>query len=475
MEGEYMGEFWCAFGVLLVWFVHLCLSNHYLIWYGHEVFSGIQKINLFWRNETFWYHMKDPKFNFTILDVYDVWNKTRYNSQQAVLNLGLSLLSRLYKGASNLTTSIFGQEVANKLFSERVLVGLTVWNFPEYFQSTRNSTSAIQPGISNLPMDDTFSAFATTFHKNYSQEEKDHRQNNFRENLKLIAKLNTAKIGTATFAVTPYTDFSQTEFQRKYCTYHSTYDGRAFYSDEETINVGPTPEQFDWKTRGLVSKVKNNENCGGGWAYAVVDCLEMHNAIRRNASVVEYSAQQIVDCDKNSRGCAGGSVTNAYKYIKDAGGLALERSYPYTFRESSCLFEPSMAKIRIKSTFYTLPPSEETIRHFIYNYGPVVAAINCAQLQFYKRGVIRCNDENCNPRHMNHAVVVVGYGVEGSRGANSTSGIPYWLVKNSWGTAWGEEGYFKVFRGKRENTLGIQNFLTAPMVDVDSFEGKGKW
>lgn len=58
-------------------------------------------------------------------------------------------------------------------------------------------------------MDDTFSAFATAFHKNYSQEEKDHKQNNFQENLRLIAKLNTAKFGTATFAVTPYTDFSR--------------------------------------------------------------------------------------------------------------------------------------------------------------------------------------------------------------------------------------------------------------------------
>ncbi|CAH0394255.1 unnamed protein product [Bemisia tabaci] len=410
-----------------------------------------------WRNETYHYWMSWPKINRTVTDFYDKINTWLKPISHALINFPLRVIYVLYKTISSIATMVLGSNAVEFVFPQRKGEILSELHYngswiQMWYDARLNESWGLPFYLS--PSTRLWMAGAT---------------------LREITELNSREKGSARYGLTHFAPYTKTEFQRKYCTYHSTYDGRAFYSDEETINVGPTPEQFDWKTRGLVSKVKNNENCGGGWAYAVVDCLEMHNAIRRNASVVEYSAQQIVDCDKNSRGCAGGSVTNAYKYIKDAGGLALERSYPYTFRESSCLFEPSMAKIRIKSTFYTLPPSEETIRHFIYNYGPVVAAINCAQLQFYKRGVIRCNDENCNPRHMNHAVVVVGYGVEGSRGANSTSGIPYWLVKNSWGTAWGEEGYFKVFRGKRENTLGIQNFLTAPMVDVDSFEGKGKW
>ena len=98
-------------------------------------------------------------------------------------------------------------------------------------------------------------------------------------------------------------------------------------------------------------------------------------------------------------------------------------------------------KIEVKITMtYISSTDEEVIKDYLYNTGPLAIGINANLLQFYYRGIINEDESKCDPKGLNHAVILVGYGTE--------NGIEYWIVRNSWGSAWGEKGYFRVIRGK---------------------------
>uniref|UniRef100_A0A6P7FCG3 Cathepsin L-like proteinase n=1 Tax=Diabrotica virgifera virgifera TaxID=50390 RepID=A0A6P7FCG3_DIAVI len=175
--------------------------------------------------------------------------------------------------------------------------------------------------------------------------------------------------------------------------------------------------------------------------YFQTDSLEGQNYII-NGKSVGLSEQELLDCssDYGNGDCEeGGLMTNAFEYIED-NGIESESSYPYTGRQGTCRRSASKSELKIKG--YKEPAdNEEALRQAVGTVGPISAAIYAEPIQFYNSGIF--NSKQCvnNVNYLDHGILVVGYGEE-----NNT---PYWIIKNSWGASWGEQGYFRLQRNAK--------------------------
>ncbi|XP_044028788.1 procathepsin L-like isoform X2 [Siniperca chuatsi] len=206
-----------------------------------------------------------------------------------------------------------------------------------------------------------------------------------------------------------------------------------------------TPQSVDWRKKGLVSPVQNQGLCGSCWAFSSLGALEGQMK-KRTGFLVPLSPQNLVDCSTidGNHGCRGGYISKSYSYIIRNGGVDSESFYPYEHQ----------GKAGYCSDFHILPRGDEkTLLAVVASVGPVAVAVNAMLQSFhlYRGGLY--NVPNCNPKFINHAVLVVGYGTDG--------GQDFWLVKNSWGTAWGEEGFIRLARNKN-NLCGIASFAVYP-------------
>lgn len=213
-------------------------------------------------------------------------------------------------------------------------------------------------------------------------------------------------------------------------------------------------------------KVYLQSGCGACYAIVTAALVESHYAIvYAEKALVPLSAQQIVDCSKGifkNLGCGGGLVSFSLDYIRGAGGLNSESSYPYRNRENhECMFNSDKIEATIYGPCFLNKDTEEEIRYHIANKGPVAAMINvCDKLSAYDRGIFshHCPKIIENSRWKNgHAVLIVGY--------DSQHGTDYWIVKNSWGPNWGEKGYFRILRGLNLcniETNAVSVYITNP-------------
>jgi cathepsin H len=157
--------------------------------------------------------------------------------------------------------------------------------------------------------------------------------------------------------------------------------------------------------------------------------------------------------------------SHAFEYIKAAGGLTTEDEYPYIAKDQACMLQGLKQYVGVVGGSYNISLSEEDLRNNLFMVGPVSVAFQViAGFRDYKSGVYM--DPACKngPMDVNHAVLAVGYGTEG--------GQDYWIIKNSWGAAWGDNGYFKMARGI--NQCGIQNCNSYPM-DVTDLDPQSKF
>ena len=147
-------------------------------------------------------------------------------------------------------------------------------------------------------------------------------------------------------------------------------------------------------------------------------------------------------------GCNGGLPSQAMQYVINVGGIESERSYPYEGMDENCKYKGKSVptkKIAAKISNYTsVSTDEDQIAAFLVKYGPVSIGINANPMMFYSGGV--ADPKNCDPTKLDHGVLIVGYGVVND--GSPQNGVKYWIIKNSWGTEWGENGYYRIVRGK---------------------------
>ncbi|XP_077184413.1 cathepsin W isoform X2 [Paroedura picta] len=300
-----------------------------------------------------------------------------------------------------------------------------------------------------------FQDFMIQFNKTYrSQEERAHRFNAFVQNLKVSCALQASEVGTAKYGVTLFSDLTETEFEKMF--------GIPYPSHPPGLKKSVKPfkegqKSCDWRKCGAITEVKKQGTCRSCWAFAAVSNIEalwnIHCHLPRNLSV-----QEIVDCTRCGSGCVGGYPWEAFQTVLNHSGLSESGSYPYVDKEQQCRKNREKPVAWIHD-YEFLSRDEKHIAQVVASRGPVAALMNVQVLKLYQKGIIQ-RPEDCSPLHLTHAVLIVGYGEVKSR-RKSWSG-PYWLLQNSWGDCWGEEGYFRLHRGT--NTCGIAQFPVTAIV-----------
>ncbi|OVA03798.1 Peptidase C1A [Macleaya cordata] len=285
-----------------------------------------------------------------------------------------------------------------------------------------------------------FARFARRYGKKYETvEEIKLRFSNFVESLRLIR--STKRKGLPyTLALNQFADMSWEEFRAQ--KLGAAQNCSATTNGNHKLTDDLLPLTKDWREVGIVSPVKNQGHCGSCWTFSTTGALE---AAYKQAfgKAISLSEQQLVDCAGafNNFGCNGGLPSQAFEYIKYNGGLETEEAYPYTGVGGSCKFSSQNVGIKVLDSVNITQGAEDELKHAVALVRPVSIAFEVIhEFRLYKGGVFTSDACGSTPMDVNHAVLAVGYGVE--------NGVPYWLIKNSWGEDWGDNGYFKMEMGK---------------------------
>ncbi|XP_048370692.1 cathepsin W isoform X2 [Sphaerodactylus townsendi] len=302
-----------------------------------------------------------------------------------------------------------------------------------------------------------FQDFMTRFNKIYwSQEEKDHRFKVFVENLKVICELQASELGTAQYGVTLFSDLAESEFEKIF--------GIPYPDQVPTLNQSGKPlkkhaKSCDWRKLGAITAVKKQGKCKSCWAFAAVSNIEALWNIHYH-SPFNLSVQEVVDCVRCGDGCDGGYAWEAFQTVLNDSGLTEQEYYPYVGKPQQCRKDRGKPVAWIHD-YEFLPRDEKYVAHVVASRGPVTAILNTKPLQHYQKGIIRRPSQECSPKRLDHVVLIVGYGEVKSR-RGSWSG-PYWIIQNSWGKTWGEQGYFRLHRGT--NACGIAMYPVTAIVE----------
>jgi len=223
----------------------------------------------------------------------------------------------------------------------------------------------------------------------------------------------------------------------------------------------PVPDAIDWRDTIQNWTVKSQGHCGSCWTFSTAGSMEAHHYLKYGL-LKNLSEQQLVDCADafNNHGCNGGLPSQAFEYLKYAGGQDTETAYPYTaVTGKKCLFEPKLAAAKVKSVVNITAYDEEQLYKAVGTEGPVSIAFQVASdFRYYESGVYNGTCAT-GPADVNHAVVAVGYGVE-TYGPGGKDKNPYFIVRNSWGADWGMDGYFRIARGY--NKCGLADCASFP-------------
>jgi len=339
-----------------------------------------------------------------------------------------------------------------------------------------------------------FNNFTQTFGKTYQSEiEKERRFAAFKKSLKEIRRLNegssTGKLllgdsetgsetaywkpgqpknmGTASWGITPFADLSTDEFRTQFLDpnlKHHIERQRNRSRHHHAKNQHPADGilfenlitkrrkravnklKVDWRTKGIITPIKQQKSCGACWAFSTVETVESMHALS-TGDLQLLSVQQVIDCSRNGNlGCNGGDTCTAIEWMTGRQ-LAKETEYPTTLKTENCLLHSASTGVRVSSNYSckALGGNENSMLEVLENHGPVTVAVDATNWQYYVGGIIQWNCDT----NLNHAVQIVGY--------DKTGDVPHYIVRNSWGTGFGDKGYLYVAIGS--NLCGIASHV----------------
>lgn len=217
------------------------------------------------------------------------------------------------------------------------------------------------------------------------------------------------------------------------------------------------PESVDWNDKGAVTEVKDQKNCGSCYAFSAIGAVESHHFIK-TGHLLSLSEQKIIDCSKSygNHGCHGGSPIETFKYIRDHG-ISYEKSYPYYGHDQ--FYCPSVVRksnVNVKGYKLISSGNEKELQEQLATHGPISVAIDAKHDSFrhYNDGI--WHEPQCSSENLNHGALLVGYGTDEYE-------REYYILKNSFGSNWGEDGYFRMSRNHM-NHCGIATCAAFPIM-----------
>jgi len=324
----------------------------------------------------------------------------------------------------------------------------------------------------------SFDAFVNKYNKPYKNDASEYarRQGIYEANLRTARQQQATLINNNQrpwMGLTKFSDMTPEEFKNSgyiqktslgvdavSCLAHGV---TADYS-----NLPAAPDSWDWRTKGVVSPIQDQGQCGSCWAFSTISAIESALAIK-SGKLTKLSEQEVVDCSTAcvledgqqvcNQGCNGGWPWAALTDLVSWGGEELESVYPYTAQTGTCQRSQSDTILPIRNYTCLSGPDladETQMATFVAATGPLSIAMDAGILQSYTRGIIKPGRffDTCSKKSLDHAINIVGYGTENNE--------DFWIVRNSWGADWGESGYFRIIRG--EGACGLNAGVVFPIV-----------
>jgi len=306
------------------------------------------------------------------------------------------------------------------------------------------ASQSSSPALAQFQLEEVeFQEFMSRHSKSYASEEEYRlRFNIFRDNSAYIRVFNSLG-NTWTLGVNEFTDMTNAEFRSIYTPIKLPARDQ---SNVEILSEYGVPSTVDWRTKGAVTPVKNQGQCGSCWSFSTTGCTEGAWFLAGH-TLTSLSEQELMDCSVlyGNHGCNGGLMDNAFKYII-AKGITTEANYPYTAKDGLCN-KSKAAQVASTLSKYTDVATDNVAQlQAAVAMQPISVAVEADQdaWQMYKGGVVT---KNCGTA-LDHGVLIVGY--------NTTVTPNYWIVKNSWGATWGEAGYIRIAIVSGNGLCGIQ-------------------
>ncbi|EDO41322.1 predicted protein [Nematostella vectensis] len=304
-----------------------------------------------------------------------------------------------------------------------------------------------------------FDKYVKKHKKNYKDNKEHHtRREHFKHNLRFIHSKNRRHAGYY-LAMNHLGDRSDKELRvLRGRRYTKGYNGGLPYKPD-MASINDVPDEMNWVIRGAVTPVKDQAVCGSCWSFGTTGTIE-GTLFLKTKYLTRLSQQNLMDCSwgEGNNACDGGEDFRSYQYIMKSGGIATEESYgPYLGADGYCHKKDAEIGATITGYVNITEGDLSALKTAIAQKGPISVSIDASHksLSFYSYGVYyepKCGNKN---EDLDHSVLAVGYG--------TMDGKPYWMIKNSWSTHWGMNGY--VLMSQKDNNCGVATAATYVLMD----------